>query len=791
VGGINGQGTITDNDTAPVVSLVSNQTTSEGNIMTFNVSISAASGRTVSVNYATSDNTATAGFDYTATSGTLTWAPLDSNDKIFTVAILTDDATPETGEYFTVTLSSPVGCTIGTGTATGTITDIPAGQFLDDFTRADTTASIGNGWTANRGNWGIVGNTAYCSTTTTTKGTVLRTYSNPNVSVSVKLVNSSGFGGAGLIIRATDYNNNISATINGANTMLRLYKLTAGTYTQIGSTYFGSIVQNDIITLSANSSNLIEFKLNGSVICSGTEAAGSGNTLIGMLSDQAATARYDNFTATDSAVTSSSISSISGQNVTEGNDLIFAVDVTPATLSTTTFSYSVSGSATASVDYTATPTFSNGVTESGGIVTIPIGVSSFTVTFTTLVNGDDLETINLFISNKIGIGTILAVVPASGDSLSTFAKTALVIENTATTDTLNVSDETVNGRATIFPPLTGTFTKTIHKTGSVNSKVFSKSRIGYARFTGNSSGPKIRIGNANLTLPQRHCFGLLVRVNGTSELGAIGSGYTGELNLCEVTQTDGTNKYMRITLPGGNFATTAKRKNPNVIRSSAGSSSTLYEYAGSSSAWGIAPNMYKDNCPPTSEWTWIWVTGRDLTDAQTGEGSLTYNESNSTFHGNNNISFIMALNGCHPSVANIMLRKVNEPSFSTGAVSYVNPASLGASFGNQDIDFTIGGTSDTTSKTFDVARVIKLNSFPGFGKIAAMCAGHHPDSILGSLTGDEFCIDLGATGSVPAGCTEINSPPTYNPAEDGPVVSVYHGLNSSDVVLNVVNKRIS
>jgi hypothetical protein len=62
----------------------------------------------VSVNYATSDGTATEGSDYTAASDTLTWADGDTTDKTFTVAI-TDDAIYEGNETVNLTLSSPTG----------------------------------------------------------------------------------------------------------------------------------------------------------------------------------------------------------------------------------------------------------------------------------------------------------------------------------------------------------------------------------------------------------------------------------------------------------------------------------------------------------------------------------------------------------------------------------------------------------------------------------------------------------------------------------------------------------
>ncbi len=62
----------------------------------------------VSVQYSTSDGSATAGQDYTATSGTLNWADGDSSVKTFTVAI-TDDPLNEANETVNVVLSKPGG----------------------------------------------------------------------------------------------------------------------------------------------------------------------------------------------------------------------------------------------------------------------------------------------------------------------------------------------------------------------------------------------------------------------------------------------------------------------------------------------------------------------------------------------------------------------------------------------------------------------------------------------------------------------------------------------------------
>lgn len=84
----------------------------------------------VSVAYATSNGTASAGSDYQATSGTLNWADNDDNTKSFTVTIL-NDGVDEPNETVTLTLSSPGGgATLGSpSVATLTINDddAPAG----------------------------------------------------------------------------------------------------------------------------------------------------------------------------------------------------------------------------------------------------------------------------------------------------------------------------------------------------------------------------------------------------------------------------------------------------------------------------------------------------------------------------------------------------------------------------------------------------------------------------------------------------------------------------------------
>ena len=96
----------------------------EGATLDFVVTLSKRRFSATTVDYATSDGTATAGSDYTATSGTLTFAALETT-KTISVPVL-DDAHDEGSETMTLTLSNASGAAIEDGEATGTITNTDA-----------------------------------------------------------------------------------------------------------------------------------------------------------------------------------------------------------------------------------------------------------------------------------------------------------------------------------------------------------------------------------------------------------------------------------------------------------------------------------------------------------------------------------------------------------------------------------------------------------------------------------------------------------------------------------------
>ncbi|HVC92957.1 MAG TPA: Calx-beta domain-containing protein, partial [Pirellulales bacterium] len=85
------------------------------------VTLSAASATPVSVQCATADGTAVAGMDYTAQTGTVTFAPGETSRLVLLTTNYDD--TVDGNESFSMQLSNPVGATIGTGTAAVTIVD--------------------------------------------------------------------------------------------------------------------------------------------------------------------------------------------------------------------------------------------------------------------------------------------------------------------------------------------------------------------------------------------------------------------------------------------------------------------------------------------------------------------------------------------------------------------------------------------------------------------------------------------------------------------------------------------
>ena len=90
-------------------------------VLVFAVALSRAAGSRMTVDYATSDGTATAGADYTSTTSTLT---IDAGSSAGSIEVgVIDDEHDEGSETFTLTLSNPSSGDLTDSSATGTITN--------------------------------------------------------------------------------------------------------------------------------------------------------------------------------------------------------------------------------------------------------------------------------------------------------------------------------------------------------------------------------------------------------------------------------------------------------------------------------------------------------------------------------------------------------------------------------------------------------------------------------------------------------------------------------------------
>jgi hypothetical protein len=131
LGAASATATITDNDATPSVSVANPTNRAEGtggNLQTTTVSLSAASGRPVSVVVATVAVNAIADADYTTKAVLMTFTP-GQVSLPFTVSVI-DDTVDEGADQYQVRLFTPSNASLGTHTATATITDNDAAPTI-------------------------------------------------------------------------------------------------------------------------------------------------------------------------------------------------------------------------------------------------------------------------------------------------------------------------------------------------------------------------------------------------------------------------------------------------------------------------------------------------------------------------------------------------------------------------------------------------------------------------------------------------------------------------------------
>jgi Calx-beta domain len=325
-----GQGTITDDDAAPTISVDSPSVGEGGGTLTFTISIDAAAAVDTSVDYATSDGSATDGQDYTGQNGTAT-ITAGSTSTTVDVPVL-DDSIYEGDETVHLDLSNPVNGQ-GSPNTTGTITDDDA---LPTISVDDPAVNEGDG----------------------TATFTVSIDSAAGVDTSVDYATSDGSATDG-----QDYTGQ-----NGTATILA-----GSTSTTVDVPLLDDTVHESDETFSLDLSNPV----NGQGSPSGT--------------------------ATISDDDGAPDVSISDANVVEGNsgtaDLMFDVTLSNASSSDVSVDYATSDStATVGSDYTA----------ASGTLTIPAGDTSGTITVH--AKGDTTyeadETLTVTLSGLVGGGSI-------------------------------------------------------------------------------------------------------------------------------------------------------------------------------------------------------------------------------------------------------------------------------------------------------------------------------------------------------------------------------------------------
>lgn len=395
-----GTGTILNDEPTPSLS-IGNAVVAEGNAGTvnavFTVSLSSGSAQTVTVSYATAANTAAEGADYTAATGTLTFAPGVTGQTV-TVPVA-GDTLNEADEQFSVTLSNPVNAPITPGQGTG------VGTIVND----DPLPSIAIGDAAV-----IEGN---AGTTTMSFAVTLSAPSGRQVTVA--------YGTAdGTASAASDY-----TAASGTLTFDP-----GATSATVNVTVAGDTLPESTETFAVN-------------LSAATNAT---------IADAQATGTITNDEPLPSLA-------IAGASVAEGNagtaSAVFTVTLSPASSQTVTVNYaSANGTASSASDYTA----------ASGTLTFAAGET--TKTITVAVNGDVLyETDEQFVVNltgavaatiataqgvgtitnddplpSISIGDVAVTEGNAGTKLMTFTLTL----SGASGQTITVGYSTANGTAT-------------------------------------------------------------------------------------------------------------------------------------------------------------------------------------------------------------------------------------------------------------------------------------------------------------------------------------------------------
>jgi hypothetical protein len=481
---LQGTGTIISQSAFSINDVTQNPGTSGTSNFVFTVSLGIASSSTQTVAYTTADGTAVAGVDYTAESGTLTFAPGTVTQNVTVPVAGTSVFQPS--ETFTVNLatggSTPIVKGIGTGTIvtanpaptlavnSPSVTKPTSGSVNEVFTvtltgatketatvayaTADSSAKAGTDYTAESG------------TLTFAAGTTAQ-----NVTVPV-LGNSTIANPVTFLLNLTNATNAQPTTLQATGTILSPPAFSVSDVTQNpGTSGTSNFVFAVTLTSPSASQQTVAYATADGTAKAGTDYTAESGTLTfaaGTTSENvtvpvqgtSAFQPSETFTLNLSGASTPLLKAVGTGTITNSNaaptlainsqsvdkpvsgtaNAVFTVTLTGATKETTTVVYATAnGTATSPGDYTAesgTLTFAPGTTAEN--ITVPVvGSSTVSVNKTFLVNLT--APTNATVSTAQGTGTIVSVPAISIANVQEF------VGNSPTTPTNFVFNVTLSG----------------------------------------------------------------------------------------------------------------------------------------------------------------------------------------------------------------------------------------------------------------------------------------------------------------------------------------------------------
>lgn len=532
VGDIAAVGTIFDNDAPPSL-LIYDVSGNEGTTLGFIASLSSASGRDITFNFATVDTgSATSGTDFTSGSGART---ILAGQGLVTIGVVAlTDSIFESSETFQVTLSSLVNVTGSDTLAVGTIlnTNSAPSLFVSDATVTEGQSAVVNvSLSATSAvpvtfNWTTVNGTALAGTDYTA-GSGARTILPGALSSALTIItiNDALFEGSltlginvSSVVGATVVDGSGSVTILDNETPPISYftvqgipdPTTVGTPGSVTVTAFNTLgaVKTDYvgtITFSSNNSNAVlpanytfvggdagVRVFNNAVTFNsiGTYYVRAEQVGAATIFGQQSNIDVTNPSAPCNVSTAGfQVSSSSGNESITSVDLVVALSQSCTTAVTLSFN-TLNGTATAGSDYQSR----------SGVLTIPAGTTSRTLNFTVIDDatneGGGSETFLVSLSN---------VGPANV-SLGTAVHTYTIFDNEGTppcpASTIGFVNSSVSGLESVTSPVfTVSLSQTCTQNVTVNYAFANLSATNGSDFTGVNGTATVLAGQLTTSIP--------------------------------------------------------------------------------------------------------------------------------------------------------------------------------------------------------------------------------------------------------------------------------------------------